>query len=203
MDKNQAIREVRKFSETYGPGSHDHLICNYEVCETGLDKNILVLSLIDKYFCVKAKMTEKEWKELIVEPVEDTVICLDDLDLTWEDYYKLIEEHEMNVEEEKRMRAKKTEERRKIRQAEKKKFKDWFREIKQTFTPDMDYMAEGFRRGQSDTNDYSKLQFKIIGSIATNAYNKEDRLFWNGFRQGLLSRKKEERGEKENAGKSY
>ncbi len=201
MDKRQVIEEVRKFHCTYGAGDYnDPLVCNYEVCETRFDKDILVLKLIDKYFNVKSKMTDKEWKELIVEPVEDTILCLEDLELTWEDYYKRVEEHEMNVEEEKRARAKKMEERRKIRQIEKKRFKDWFREIKQTFIPGIDYMDEGFKRGQTDTNEYNKLQLKIIGSIATNAYNKEDRLFWNGFRQGLLSRKKE--GREENAGKS-
>jgi hypothetical protein len=204
MDKKQAIKEVKIFHDTYGPGAYDHYICNYDICETKFDKDILVLKLIDKYFNIKSKMTETEWKELIVAPVEDSILCLEDMGMTWEDYYKYVEENDMNEEEEKKVRAKKMEERRKLRQAEKKKFKDWFREIKQDFPPDTDYMSEGLKRGQTDTTDYSKLQLKIIGSISTNAYNKEDRLFWNGFRQGLISRNKEKKEEEQenNAGKS-
>jgi hypothetical protein len=83
MDKRQVIEEVRKFHCTYGPGNdNDPLICNYDICETRFDKDILVLKLIDKYFNVKSKMTEKEWKELIVEPVEDTILCIQDKGLT-------------------------------------------------------------------------------------------------------------------------
>jgi len=139
-----------------------------------------------------AALTPEEWQKKIVTPVSDTIFCLEEEGITWERYHKYLENCDREEEENKKTRAEKIKEQRKARQGEKVRLKKWLKEIKKEFSGDTDYMKEGFERGKSAEEEYSKFQIKIINSLTNNSYFKEDRLFWNGFRKGLVARKKTE-----------
>lgn len=186
MTKDEAIKEVEEFYNTYCTPWE---IIDYEVCETKLEKDIIVHKLIYPYFHIKSQFTTEEWMEKIVNPLSETIFCMEEAEITPEEYYKSLEEAEKAEEEAKIARAKKMQERREARRAEKKKFRNWLTEIKKNFSENTDYMAEGFERGMADKTVYNKFQFKIIGSITSSSYCREERLFWEGFRKGLKSRK--------------
>jgi len=193
MDKALVLEEVEKFYNTYGPGASDFYVSHYEVCETKLEKDAIVLKLISPYFRIKSQMSEEEWQKKIVTPVSDTIFCLEEEGITWERYHKYLENCDREEEEDnKKTRAEKIKEQRKARQGEKVRFKKWLKEIKKDFAGNTDYMKEGFERGKSAEEEYTKFQIKIINSLTNNSYFKEDRLFWNGFRKGLVARKKPE-----------